>query len=557
MEEADAEEDAAPILPDKPMETLVRTRGREWIDDCFNKSGIHQGCDIEWFKQDVNPPCPTRLIDLDIGDSNKIRIVVPKEDCVSKSYQYLTLSYRWGTTNESAKTTRATIASRREGFDMATLPKTIRDAIQLTRLLGFRYLWIDAICIIQSQEGDEYLDDWNNEAPRIGSYYLHSHCLLSASGASDSSEGLFMEPTALRYQLKTCALAFDKEKAEYICRGVSIPEPNLSSHWHNNALRERGWCLQEEILSPRTLHWSRYALFWQCHSLERAFPHSGHDQEIPGKYGFSFNFNLEPEQVMGNSWVQLVRDYLYMHLTYETDRLVGIQGLADRLVTLHGGEYFAGVFRSHVARGLLWNNLRTDGSVPISPGVPTWSWASRPPAIWFPRLTASLVQDTKQDVFPKDRRPVHLDHPSQRIVHLEAPLLTLELGEQLGTSDGIEYRPTIVTLTSPRSVADLELGFGTYFGYDEERLVPKPLGQMLVLLLGVDIQHSRLAGERRDEEIVVDPGTQVAFRGIILRYQGRFYTRVGRVDLVVLERGRSYWELKQEVERHTREVCLV
>jgi hypothetical protein len=143
---------------------------RAQIHDCVNKRGVHQECDVAWFRQDATLTPSTRLIDVNTGDESYIRLIVTAED-LPDDYRpsYLTLSYCWGIANNSARTTRAKTAQRREGFAVDTLPKTIREAIQVTRLLGYRYLWVDAICIIQSDTNDQYLDDWNMEAPRIGS----------------------------------------------------------------------------------------------------------------------------------------------------------------------------------------------------------------------------------------------------------------------------------------------------------------------------------------------------------------------------------------------------
>ncbi|KAK2677087.1 Heterokaryon incompatibility [Fusarium oxysporum f. sp. vasinfectum] len=257
------------------LEPDLKEELRDQIHDCINKRGVHQECDVGWFRQDLKPNPPTRLIDVDTNDPSIVRLIVTAED-LQKDFipKYLTLSYCWGSTNGHAKTTRATIAARREGIAVHSLPKTIQDAIQLTRLLKFRYLWIDAICIIQSDLDDVYLDDWNTEAPRIGSYYLHSKCLISASAASDSSQGLFVKQNARKYPLRTCALAFKNEKQEYIC--LSVPRPSPSEDWSAEPLRSRGWCLQEAVLSPRILHWSKHALIWQCHGTTKS-PTYGND----------------------------------------------------------------------------------------------------------------------------------------------------------------------------------------------------------------------------------------------------------------------------------------
>lgn len=73
---------------------------------------------------------------------------------------------------------------------MANLPKTFRDAVQITRALNIRYLWIDSLCIIQDDQRD-----WASEASQMGKYHLNSFLTLAADAARDGSQGYF--PTVL------------------------------------------------------------------------------------------------------------------------------------------------------------------------------------------------------------------------------------------------------------------------------------------------------------------------------------------------------------------------
>ncbi|KAF0320218.1 hypothetical protein GQ607_012480 [Colletotrichum asianum] len=47
-------------------------------------------------------------------------------------------------------TTSDNLSARLERLDLHELPKTIRDAVRVTRALGIRYLWVDALCIEQN-----------------------------------------------------------------------------------------------------------------------------------------------------------------------------------------------------------------------------------------------------------------------------------------------------------------------------------------------------------------------------------------------------------------------
>jgi hypothetical protein len=58
----------------------------------------------------------------------------------------------------SARTTKENFNERRKEIIISTLPKVIQDAVTITQALGERYLFVDAVCIIQPDAGD--VTDW-------------------------------------------------------------------------------------------------------------------------------------------------------------------------------------------------------------------------------------------------------------------------------------------------------------------------------------------------------------------------------------------------------------
>lgn len=71
---------------------------------------------------------------------------------------YLTLSYCWSEPFQPQASTSGNNTARIRGFSSTTLPQTIRDAIEITRRLGFRYLWVDSMCILQDSPVDERME---------------------------------------------------------------------------------------------------------------------------------------------------------------------------------------------------------------------------------------------------------------------------------------------------------------------------------------------------------------------------------------------------------------
>src|SRR5262245_51062482 len=79
------------------------------------------------------------------------------------------------------------LAVHKRGISLKTMPLTLRDAVIATRKLGVRYLWIDALCIVQDD-----LYEWEQEAPEMGRIYQNSFCTLAAPGSDSSANGLFL-----------------------------------------------------------------------------------------------------------------------------------------------------------------------------------------------------------------------------------------------------------------------------------------------------------------------------------------------------------------------------
>lgn len=92
---------------------------------------------------------------------------------------WATLSYCWGH-SPPLKTEIATLKERCEKIPFESMPALFRDAIVLTRRLGYSYLWIDAICIIQDSPSD-----WTVEAANMGYIYKESSITIVAEASAN------------------------------------------------------------------------------------------------------------------------------------------------------------------------------------------------------------------------------------------------------------------------------------------------------------------------------------------------------------------------------------
>lgn len=172
----------------------------------------HERCD----PRIVTNVLPTRL--LYVGKAHDAHVRVVNVDGQLTKCRYLILSYCWGNGNETAKTITSNLAERLRSFETDPLPKTIRDAIAVTRAMGFRYIWIQVICIIQST-GDDDPGDFEQEARKIRDYYGNAECCLSASLAIDSSEGFLQERLFGRFPIQLMILAHAATLPQGLGRG--------------------------------------------------------------------------------------------------------------------------------------------------------------------------------------------------------------------------------------------------------------------------------------------------------------------------------------------------
>ena len=348
---------------------------RWWLSDCRSR---HTSCGIatkqSWF--------PTRLIDV----NSDPKLVITTANHPDPSESYVTLSHCWGTAPISRLTT-STIAVFQTAMSLSILPKTFRDAILVTRRLGFKYLRIDSLCIIQDSQ-----DDWRVESSIMNKVYKRSALTISALDSKNGDGGLFRLREMA--QLQPCRagvlrdLSGEREEL-YVYSGGAVEEIE------NGPLSRRAWVLQERLLSPRMVYYGRNQIFWECNELlaGETFPHGIHawPSMKPSGSWSSTKKKLEPPPIEKpdfpwgktyRDWQDVVRSYSRASITYKTDKLIAISAIAKEFAALMGNEYVAGLWQNDLLRQLCWfpdgpeldQPLSTVDRLPYQ--APSWSWTS-------------------------------------------------------------------------------------------------------------------------------------------------------------------------------------
>lgn len=289
---------------------------------------------------------------------------------------YIALSYRWGT-EPSIMLLKSNIDEFCRGKYITDLPQTFQDLITVARHFSVRYVWIDALCIIQDSP-----QDWVFESSTMRDVYANSFCTIAASASSGPEGGLFRSRQPEQARPAVVSIAFEDKAPEdfYIW-----DSDYWLRHFDKSELHTRGWVFQERFLSPRVLSFGHDQIMWECMTDSKCegFPDGVPSQESDKSYHALSRLaapredDQEPlfSERTFQTWKVLVEDYSKRSLTKPTDKLVAFAGIAKLFQEGTGDEYIAGLWKSRLVEMLNWR-VTTPGPGAVDYLAPSWSWAS-------------------------------------------------------------------------------------------------------------------------------------------------------------------------------------
>ncbi|KAF4439486.1 hypothetical protein F53441_12593 [Fusarium austroafricanum] len=189
--------------------------------------------------------------------TSTIRVIDTVENCVKEvdtPCEYICLSYVWGTGSQTQYTTKTRDQlSTPGGLENAELPQTILDAIKVTRELGVRYIWIDALCITQDDD-----DDKAKIISNMGTIYANAMLSIMASTNINPTDGL-PGVGVLRSQEQNI------EKLQGLTLAVAFQDPRqMYSNIEDRLWNTRAWTFQERVLSRRSVYFTDSQMCFVC-----------------------------------------------------------------------------------------------------------------------------------------------------------------------------------------------------------------------------------------------------------------------------------------------------
>ena len=128
-------------------------------------------------------PLPSRLLFIEKGSTGPVAFLT---ETAGMCGRYFCLSHRWGSAQPLRLTKQSLVAFKEFGIPWESMPHTFKDAAMLVLELGFNFLWIDSLCIIQDDE-----EDWKQEAANMGSIFRNSYLTIATTKCHRSDESLF------------------------------------------------------------------------------------------------------------------------------------------------------------------------------------------------------------------------------------------------------------------------------------------------------------------------------------------------------------------------------
>ncbi|KAI1079717.1 hypothetical protein F5B20DRAFT_150338 [Whalleya microplaca] len=343
---------------------------RSWIENCIKNHDKCKGLKIDtWW--------PTRLLYVghlssgDISEKDPSSLTIQLHSTRDKQPQgsYITLSHCWGDSKEILKLTADEYDDRiKNGFSYAELPKTFQDV-----------------------------------------------CNIAATASRGPAEGCFYP--------RNPVTVFQK----FMLKGEVTKDPPVERYFLLNhscwdetvedaPLNKRAWVMQERALAPRQIHCGRDQLLWECPQMTGCEPFPLAVQFRPLGSGPAMHMTeCMPELIFKLSeisqtleqpqsatrdmsikhmrydiyqyWARIVDHYSTCALTYRTDKLVAISGIASRIqhALKYMDDYVAGLWRSQLPQQLLWQiqGIKEDSTPSYTIG-PSWSWACLDTNVYFP-----------------------------------------------------------------------------------------------------------------------------------------------------------------------------
>ncbi|KAL3304552.1 HET-domain-containing protein [Colletotrichum asianum] len=259
----------------------------------------------------------------------------------------------------------------------------------IARSIGLRYIWVDALCIVQDSAEDK-----GYTLPVMDQIYGNAVVNICAASAARSLEGIEGSPMTPR-KIARLPIA--------TCAGLTLmATKTVESRIRHTPWNLRAWVFQERMLSKRSLIFVKDCVFFQCHQATWS-------EEVCSASSFP-TWTLEMVHSPFNSitknpvrlYLEYVELYSVRRLTIQDDRIDAFTGVLTMLEPLLETTFFFGLPNSYFDLAVLWETKNdetridcTRVSVAGQNGLrfPSWSWCGWSGCTWRLSMISGVLLD--------------------------------------------------------------------------------------------------------------------------------------------------------------------
>ncbi|KAH7370500.1 heterokaryon incompatibility protein-domain-containing protein [Rhexocercosporidium sp. MPI-PUGE-AT-0058] len=343
---------------------------KSWVQDCERVHGASCRSGA-WNLENASHRFCLRLIDVE-------------DKCVvtDKSFTYAALSYVRGEPESTQllldKSTSKRLFEKGGVSDQhSDIPSTIEDAMDLCKLIGYRYLWVHALCIVQ--------DDTNEgatHATNIHRIYERAALTIVCARGADSWAGLpgICQRDTQQHVETVQGLRMSNALCEF-------DSAIASSVWNTRAST-----LQEKLFSKRLLYFTDDQVFFECGQAQwqedRVFevdPDVRISRKISKCSQAEPRKHCKPSLCVPNDWpfgdnfhLTMFHDLLDIFVKRKLDEpgeiLRLFSGISSKFSEIWDCEFFWGLPIKFFDNELMFQNI-PGGIRRRRDGFPSWSWA--------------------------------------------------------------------------------------------------------------------------------------------------------------------------------------
>lgn len=319
-----------------------------WINECLT---AHPDC----VRTTAESSLPTRLLEITTipearQSSSQYAMCLKNSEDISPFATYVTLSHCWGD-GVPFKLLSTNLELLLKKVDCSALSQTFQDAINISISLGVHYIWIDSLCVIQDSSVD-----WRHESARMDKIYKSARCNIAATSGTNGNQGCFSdrEPRLLQPLLVDMRWSMGHLADKWGERGLTagLYYLQIQHNWRREVigspLNNRGWVLQERLLSPRILHFTGRRIYFECNTAIMCedmpkIPLLDEDcneallvrRSLGGliSENESVTQTIDPNRrcELSRSWHSIITKYNTSDLTQEEDKLIAVSGIASEI----------------------------------------------------------------------------------------------------------------------------------------------------------------------------------------------------------------------------------